>query len=364
MNIKIALSILMGIFLIAPFLYAREPNKSRDINLAEKPKHYSEAEILAKLNNPDWHKQLVILMQIRKLYLYQPNLKKQPGLKTKLTELLESRLKFERDYIRDKISLGKSLNQARDSFYKEYLKQGYIGYIDCLIYLVLGYRDIDTIPVLLDAFNQYGGVIEARTFLVFGKPAIDKFIQITTSGNKNQKEAAYSLLAGWVQWSLSDSQLEDEIKLDNDLKLEIPEIQKVKNVMINGLNTDNNHQIFAINNGLFAIIQETKDIKVKKRLTSILKRSLTNPEGYMRKFIIQSLGKIGNLADVEDLTKLKNDPYLDSYTEHKRNHQIKATGKTDIKPVYPVREAAREAIEKIKARHGMNKNGSNSNRNK
>lgn len=356
MNIKNVLSILIGILLIASFLYARESNKSRDINLAEKPKHYSEAEILGKLDNPDWHKQLGIVMQIRKLFLSQPNLRKQPELKNKLTELLEFRLKSERDYIRNKISIGKSLNQAKDDFYKEYLKQGYIGYIDSLIYLVLGYRDIDTIPVLLDAFNQYGGVIEARTFLVFGKPAIDEFIQVTISGSEKQKEAAYSLLARWVQWSLSDSQLEDEIKLDNDLKLEIPEIQKVKNIMINGLNTDNNSQIFAINNGLFAIVQETKDIKTKKRLISILKTSLTNKEGYMRKFIVQSLGKAGDLSDVEDLMKFENDPYLDSYTEHKRNRQIKATGKTDIKPVYPVREAAREAIAKIKARHGMNKN--------
>lgn len=181
--------------------------------------------------------------------------------------------------------------------------------------------------------------------MAFGRPAFKKIIQAIENEKNEMNRAVYFLrLAEWISLSVGDETLANELRLNSD------EMEAAKKTVIEHSDTQSGNELFYLNYSFPDLIKNEKNESEKKRMKGILKKSLQHRWGSVRGEVAKMFGEIGDSSDIADLEKLNDDPDVDSFMEKKRQNEIRATGVSNIHPAHPVQEAAKEAIEKIKAR--------------
>jgi hypothetical protein len=301
------------------------------------------AEILQRLNDPNWEKRFEYL-QKRQI---APAEYQKPQIKAALISLLEQAFEFRTKYINRKINEGLNRQQAVDQFYNENDKKGYGSYISLLTSFVFRYKDADTIPLIIkkDALLP-SDEISLETYFAFGKEAFNKILIESYKGDEMEKVKCLLRLSGWVRRTLNNM-------IVPNLQLNSEELDRAQKRMFDGLKTSNGNELYYVNYGLFQFASIEKDINKKRLLKVAIKKSLNHKWGSLRKEAAEFLGEIGDSSDIQDLNKLLNDTEEDSFIAQERKKQIKATGKATLSRVYPVREAARLAIDKIKSREKL-----------
>jgi hypothetical protein len=206
--------------------------------------------------------------------------------------LKESR--FREEYIDTQKKEGLAENKARDKFYQEYEvgRKGYKQYYLDYSGLVSSLKDTRAIPGLLYGLAYYGGAIVPTHIISMGESAITPLMEIAKSQDRNLSSMALYVLSIWVNAPVSTEDYS------------ITEAMRIKDKVL-------------LNNIKIVLLQSLHADHLETRLRAV-----------------HGLGAFPEDDVISELEKVsKTDS---AYSKHSSK--------------YPVREAAKRNIEKLKAK--------------